>query len=557
MSSFYDQASLVVIPSGYKTGKVYAQKPLTTDGQLSFTRSNDTATRVGPDGLIEKVRTNALLQSNTFDTTWANNGTTESNGHAGYDGTNNAWLVEKSIAGGSIRQSIVFNGVGTYSVYAKAGTLNHILLYLNYGTGTDTQTYFDLSSGSVGTTSAEIDANIESVGNGWYRCSVAFNTPSATSTVLFFPADADNDVSGTSGNIYIQDAQLEQGSVSTPYIETTTAAVSVGPVANVPRLDYSGGATCPSLLLEPQRTNLVIQSEYFNTYWSLGTISITNNYAISPEGVENASRYISPGGAYPQMAGAVSGLTIGQQYTTTFYVKSDGTSQIEQSFWVNATNEVRFTPTSEWTRITHNFTAAATSNTLLLFTNSGSAPASSYLLYGFQMEASAYPTSYIPTYGAAATRGADGCSKSGIGSLIGGTSGTVFFKIKTNKTLTNALYKQFFYYQSAAAEQAYMYINSGNVIITNPNFGSITSSVVMTADTTYKVAIAYANNDFKLYINGAEAGSSTSGTPIDAVAISDIGSYAGASEFNEMVFEQYLHFQTRLTNAQMAELTTL
>jgi hypothetical protein len=50
---FYDLASLVVVPSGYKSGKIYAQKPLTTDGQLTFTRSNDTATRVGPDGLIE------------------------------------------------------------------------------------------------------------------------------------------------------------------------------------------------------------------------------------------------------------------------------------------------------------------------------------------------------------------------------------------------------------------------------------------------------------------------------------------------------------------------
>jgi hypothetical protein len=40
---FYDLASLVVVPSGYKSGKIYAQKPLTTDGQLTFTRSNDTA----------------------------------------------------------------------------------------------------------------------------------------------------------------------------------------------------------------------------------------------------------------------------------------------------------------------------------------------------------------------------------------------------------------------------------------------------------------------------------------------------------------------------------
>jgi hypothetical protein len=71
MSSFYEDASLVMIPSGYKTSKVYSAKPTDGAGDLVFTRSNDTATRVGPDGLIEKVRTNLILQSNSFsDAAW-------------------------------------------------------------------------------------------------------------------------------------------------------------------------------------------------------------------------------------------------------------------------------------------------------------------------------------------------------------------------------------------------------------------------------------------------------------------------------------------------------
>jgi hypothetical protein len=54
---FYDLASLVVVPSGYKASKVYAQKPLTTDGQLTFSRAS-TATRVNASGLIEEVASN-------------------------------------------------------------------------------------------------------------------------------------------------------------------------------------------------------------------------------------------------------------------------------------------------------------------------------------------------------------------------------------------------------------------------------------------------------------------------------------------------------------------
>ena len=60
LDKYYAKASLVMVPSLYKTSIVYSERPLTTDGQLAFTRSNDTATRVGPDGYIEKVRTNLV-----------------------------------------------------------------------------------------------------------------------------------------------------------------------------------------------------------------------------------------------------------------------------------------------------------------------------------------------------------------------------------------------------------------------------------------------------------------------------------------------------------------
>jgi hypothetical protein len=44
--SYFDDASLVMIPSGTKTSKVYSVKPIDGTGDLTFTRSNDTATRV-------------------------------------------------------------------------------------------------------------------------------------------------------------------------------------------------------------------------------------------------------------------------------------------------------------------------------------------------------------------------------------------------------------------------------------------------------------------------------------------------------------------------------
>jgi hypothetical protein len=166
--SFFEDASLVLIPSAQKTSKVYSVKPTDGTGDLTFTRSNDTASRVASNGLIEKVRTNLILQSNTFsNASWGKNSCTVTSGQAGYDGSTNAWLLSSTATAGS-------------------------------------------SYVSQGYTSSTI----------------------VTRSV----------------------AQLETGDIATEPILTTTAAVSVGPVANVPRLDYLG-SSCPRLLLEPQRTN--------------------------------------------------------------------------------------------------------------------------------------------------------------------------------------------------------------------------------------------------------------------------------------------------------------
>jgi hypothetical protein len=57
--STFDDASLVFIPSGYKNQKLYSVKPLSGDGDLTFSRASS-ATRVASNGLIEKVRTNLV-----------------------------------------------------------------------------------------------------------------------------------------------------------------------------------------------------------------------------------------------------------------------------------------------------------------------------------------------------------------------------------------------------------------------------------------------------------------------------------------------------------------
>ena len=94
----YNKASIVLIPSGSKTGTIFSQKPTNGDGDFDFTRSTS-ATRVNADGLIEKETQNLLLQSNSFDTSWINSGTiSKTSGQSGYDGSSDAWLLTKSSA---------------------------------------------------------------------------------------------------------------------------------------------------------------------------------------------------------------------------------------------------------------------------------------------------------------------------------------------------------------------------------------------------------------------------------------------------------------------------
>ena len=133
MSSYFDEASLVFIPSGYKTSKAYSVKPTDGTGDLAFTRSNDTATRVASNGLIEKVRTNLLLQSNTFNNaTWAFSGTgTVTTGATDPFGGTTAWTLAKTSLATFLYQSTAgFSGSVTFSIYAKAGTVDQ--LWLNH-----------------------------------------------------------------------------------------------------------------------------------------------------------------------------------------------------------------------------------------------------------------------------------------------------------------------------------------------------------------------------------------------------------------------------------------
>jgi len=596
MATTYDNASLVMIPSGVKESKLYSIKPTDGSGDFTFSRGTDTATRVNASGLIEKERSNQLLQSNTFSTTWSLVTASVTGGQSGYDGSSDAWLLDKSGAFGRVEQALSYTGLLTFSAYLKSGTSNYGEL-----THSSSGAYagFSLDDGTIVGSFGLIDSSITSVGNGWYRCSITFNS-SGVPYWRIIAGDVGSDTSsGTSGNILIQDAQLNHGLVAQDYIETTTAAVYEGITDNLPRLDYSGGASCPSLLLEPSRTNIFTQSEWSGG-WAIENATGDYNNAISPEGVQNAVLLTANGGSQDHTTYVETTSLSPNTYTFTAFVKKGTQRYVHltlnerfvDSSWITATFDLDELTSADhssgtgyvdgtsditdygndWYRL--EMTGALVNTTTYLafvgWANGLGAPNTSrgrynvttsgtFYAYGAQLEAGTYPTSYIPTYGTSASRAQDVCLKTSISDLIGQTEGTLFFDWIMNHESPNT------------SEDLYtlsMSDGTGNKLITINNYNQtlavfIKDTTTQFFDNSYtsgadgariKLALAYANNDIALYINGVQIATDSSAT-IPTLSQVRLNTFWNGNLPDSSSVNQLLLFKTRLTNAELAALT--
>ena len=162
---------------------------------------------------------------------------------------------------------------------------------------------------------------------------------------------------------------------------------------NTVRVDQTQGAE-----LTPTKFQRFINTEFNQAYWSFSSQmgNPVYNYDTAPNGEQEATRIVSNGGSYPQIVETIEGLTIGQQYTASFYVKSDGTSQIQQAtHFTGLSGGIGFTPTDNWERASYTITATATTHSFVIFTNGSSTPASSYLIWGPQLEEGTTASSFV------------------------------------------------------------------------------------------------------------------------------------------------------------------
>jgi len=402
--------------------------------------------------------------------TAANHTAVVSSGVAGYDGGSSFKILAEDTNDDSSGDQLCFvfknlstSGVQTLSFYVRAGNTDYIRTIALSSSG-NAATFFDLSGdGAVGHTQNTIDTSIEKIDNYWFRVSSTFDRTLHQIRIYVSSGDGLTDPSeqqkATEGDfIYVMNAQLEQGLVATEYIDTTDSysKKTAGVLENEPRYDYSGGNA--ALLLEPERKNEIKHSEnlFPSSDWIEGRVDVTVNQTESPEGVVNASKLTATVQASSNTKRLYSNtwtVADDEVWTASVFLKADTANKIEVRITSSTEAEIgfgqaRFTAsgsgTAEWdpnnqgdsvsiTQLDNGWYRCTATGTLdssqagwtgsarmFIYVMEPSTGARSYVsdgtealfVYGAQAEEGSYATSYIPTYGSAATREGDGSTSS-------------------------------------------------------------------------------------------------------------------------------------------------
>jgi hypothetical protein len=559
---------------------------------------------------------------------WTKNDVTvTANSIAAPDGTTTAETITESATTAThrvLRNASTIAGVPySSSVFVKNASGSRYVglrLSLNTSPANYAHAVFDLSAVTSNTNASISSASIVSVGNSWYRISMTtINSDGTVSTNPFIvylsdtaTAPATNSIGvsyagdGVSA-VYLWGAQLEQRSSVTAYTPTTTQAITnYVPVLqtaanNVPRFDHNPvTGESLGLLIEESRTNLLTYSDDFaDAVWTKSNVSITANIVISPDGMLSADLIVPD---TSNVAHIIQYPNITANTTTTstvsFFVKKAGYTTIHLRYGVQSTanrgqsdiNLVTGAVTNlqnvgtatgaacsatnignDWWRVAFSVNpndASATQTRLLIYPNVSAVYAgdgySGIYIWGAQLEAGAFPTSYIATGAAAATRSADAASMTGtnFSSWYRADEGTVYSDV--NLRITPATQVQFLYAISnnSVGER----INSATGPGAGGNFNAtVSTSSVLQAQTingslasagNYKYINAYKVNDFASVVNGGSAVTDTSGN-LPIVNRLYIGaSQIGTSGFINGTIRKLAYYPLRLTNAQLQALTS-
>ena len=581
------------------------------DSRITYTRASTASFYNGVTTAMAEQ--NLILQSQTFDSaSWGkSSATVTANTTVAPDGTTTADSIAITSSISVVYADLGANAaVGTYtfSCYVKAGTNNYVALNMQGNTTSWVTAIYDLSTGAVTQTAngssglATITTtSITSAGSGWYRCVLTFACTSSVlryPCVMFAPSATGNTLTtnfgepsgNTNGNtLIVWGAQLEQRSAVTAYTVTTTQAITnyipalQSAASGVPRFD-NNPTTGESLglLIEESRTNLLTYSSQFdNTDWTKSNATVTTAANVSPDGTLNA-QLITTG----SVLGAITRApTVSANSTNTFtgyfkYYSGLANTQIRLAYsgGTGVAGILRFncqtgalvvsTVTSysinsvgnNWFRVSATMTDTGSNTTLnvQLYTNAETTTANSLFLWGAQLEAGAFATSYIPTVASQVTRAADAASMTGtnFSTWFNNGEGTIYSESAPTGQTSNGhvLFSMLGTADNAIASGQYIASSAVRLMVVTVN-NSNQVLIAGTNGTNNKIAGAYKINDFASSINGAAVSTDTSGT-LPVVDKAYIGSFGANGQTYTGTIKKVSYYPIRLSNTNLVALTS-
>jgi len=574
MASLLNNASLLLNPAGsiiaYEEDKILSVLPSNGTGDFTFS-GGDGGTRVNQQGYVEQTPANLMTYSEVV-SNWTGN-------------LFNNWIVcavtsDIVVApNGTLTGDRIGNGYGsfnqsapatpgqtyTYSVYLKNVSLSaSFYVYVAWG--------LNGSLVSYSTAGAQINVSTLST-TEWTRLTFTATAPSSgINQMQFGPCPFTGYGTNPSGQqLDVWGGMINIGSTAKPYQPTTDRL-------NYPRITYQNGRG--ALLSEPQRTNLALQSNIFPSvnypsnvngyyYYSAATLNSTNN--LSPDGTNNAYNITMHNVVY-DMYSTFTGLSVGTTYSYSVYVKLGSATNFSVVVnntvaWNSVAGSQTFTNLNgtNYTRVSITFVAPVQGQVNIHLGGHAEnitqqSPGDVYI-WGEQFEVGTYPTSYIPTTSATVTRPGDVTTKTGASSVINASEGTIYVDFVFGDNDTGGSDQNLTMLYSGGYSNSVFFACYGSTI--KKLYGWITNGatqVAIQSPTLYKgqrvkAALTYKNNDYIMYVNGVSAG--TQAQPVPSLDTIIVGNQIGGTAQAPNPLATTALFNTRLTNTQLAELTTV
>ena len=354
---------------------------------------------------------------------------------------------------------------------------------------------------------------------------------------------------------------------------------------NEPRFDHNPTTgESLGLLVEEARTNRHTYSEQFdNAAWGKNGATITSNATTAPDGTTTADKFASTSGAaliYVQQADYT--LTNGASYTRTVFAKASeisilniqvgntttGTVVVQANLSTGtATNGgVVTTLANGWFRISYSYTQSGTLGDFYLTLPANTVAGSGVFVWGAQIEAGSFPTSYIPTEGSTRTRAADVASIGSSATWFNPSGFTIVSDCQgspatTTTTNTGTGYPYIFSFSSDISNRLVGARSAGGAdngqwaLYSNPPGSfAFNSNANFNSTRRHKVGGAYNSTSYQSFADGVIGSSLTPGANTSILNSFQIGAGVDGGFWGGTI-ARLTYYPKRLTDAQLQVLT--